>query len=161
MEIRNKGTVQNVTNIKSNVCFYYKCIINIYAQLQILINLYVSIINIVGGWVIMYRSERFGVLLFKTSWSREFQVMPLEEQFTGMNKVTVRIRHVFDCSSSLWNIQGCLLLGFYYTPFRYPVIDHAFLTWMLNHYGGQLKTASSRKRSRRLAAKDNNKVKKK
>ena len=49
MEIRNKGTVQNVTNIKSNVCFYYKCIINIYAQLQILINLYVSIINIVGG----------------------------------------------------------------------------------------------------------------
>ena len=31
----------------------------------------------------------------------EFQVIPLEEQFTDMNKVTVRIRHVFDCSSSL------------------------------------------------------------
>ena len=73
MEIRNKGTVQNATNIKSNVCFYYKCIINIYAQLQILINLYVSIINIVGGWVIMYRSERFGVLLFKTSYLVSFK----------------------------------------------------------------------------------------
>ena len=31
----------------------------------------------------------------------EFQVIPFEEQFTDMNKVTVRIRHVFDCSSSL------------------------------------------------------------
>ena len=35
MELRNKGTVQNVTNIKSNVCFCCKCILNIYVQLHI------------------------------------------------------------------------------------------------------------------------------
>ena len=44
MELRNKGTLQNVTNIESNVCFCYKCIINNYVQLQIVIDLYVSII---------------------------------------------------------------------------------------------------------------------
>ena len=30
MKLKNKGTAQNVTNIKLNVCFCYKCVIAIY-----------------------------------------------------------------------------------------------------------------------------------
>ena len=33
MELRNKRAAQNVTNIKLNVWFCYKCIINVYVQL--------------------------------------------------------------------------------------------------------------------------------
>ena len=46
MEQRNKGTARNITNIKSNICFCYKCIVNIYGQLQIVIDLYVIIIYV-------------------------------------------------------------------------------------------------------------------
>ena len=47
MELGIKGTAQNVTNVKSNLCFCYKFIKNIYVQLQIVIDLYVSIIYFV------------------------------------------------------------------------------------------------------------------
>ena len=47
MELRNKGTAQNATNIKSNVRFCYKCTRDIYVQLQIVISLYVSIVYVV------------------------------------------------------------------------------------------------------------------
>ena len=103
MELRNKGTVQNVTIIKSNVCLWYNCITNIYVQLQMVIDFYASIIYVVKGGG---RGDNTQVgkiwsfLLFRLH-DLEFQVIPFEEQFTDMNKVTVRIRHVFDCSSSL------------------------------------------------------------
>ena len=35
----------------------------------------------------------------------EFQVIPLEEQFIGMNKVTVWILHAFECSSLFSNLN--------------------------------------------------------
>ena len=61
MELRNKGTAPNVTNIKSNVCFCYKCIINVYVQQQIFIDLFVRIMYVVRQRGIIHESEGFGI----------------------------------------------------------------------------------------------------
>ena len=78
MELRKKGTAQNVTNIKSNVCFCYKRIINIYVQLQIFIDLFVRIMYVVRQRGIIHESEGFGIFCCLDFVQIAMQCLPIQ-----------------------------------------------------------------------------------